>query len=153
MFDPPECQGGDSIKFRKVFRVRKDFQNTFREDPDSIKIGNLPKNYSENPSKMLNENVTCINCSLCSTLFGFGECFGKDFRKDIQKLIESGPRIFPKSVLKIFPNSENFSELDWIATPVIPGPGFPTEQQGSYSINPAHRPAEHFIRQKYVKKN
>ena len=51
-----------------------------------------------------------------STVFGFGEGFGKDFWEDFWKLIESGPRMLPKSVLrsvlKILPNSEHFSELD-----------------------------------------
>ena len=51
------------------------------------KLGNPP----ENPSEMLNQKVTFINCFLCSTVFRFGEGFGKDFREDFRKLIVSWP--------------------------------------------------------------
>ena len=76
-------------EFGRIFGTL--FQNTFREDPDSIKIENLPENCSENPSEKLNQNVTCINCFLRSSIFGFGESFGKDFRKNFRKLMETGP--------------------------------------------------------------
>ena len=87
--------GPDSIKFRKSFRVRNDFRkgfrNCFRNNPDSIKIGKSSRKSFRKPFRNVKSKCYLHQLLTVQYCIGFGEGFGKDFREEFWKLIESGP--------------------------------------------------------------